>query len=150
MAADRVDNPRSPGTGGILSQMVPTVVDLKAHARLAFPVVVVQVGMMAMGVADTIMVGHLSARDLAAVALGNLYFFSAAVFGMGVLMSLDPIVAQAVGAGDRIAISRGIQRGGLLAVALGAMAALILLPGAPLFTSWPSWSSGRRFRPWVG
>lgn len=134
MAADRVDNPRSPGSEGILSQMVPTVADLKAHASLAFPVVVVQVGMMAMGVADTIMVGHLSARDLAAVALGNLYFFSAAVFGMGVLMALDPIVAQAVGAGDRVAISRGIQRGGLLALGLGTMAALVLLPGAPLFT----------------
>ena len=79
------------------------------------PVVIIQVGMMAMGVVDTIMVGHLSARALAAVALGNLYFFGLAVFGMGTLMVLDPVVAQAVGARDEPAIARGIQRGILLA-----------------------------------
>ena len=37
---------------------------------------------------------------LASVALGNLYFFIVATFGMGVLMVLDPIVAQAIGAKD--------------------------------------------------
>ena len=68
--------------------------------RLAVPVVIIQVGMMAMGVVDTIMVGHISAQALAAVALGNLYFFTLAVFAMGTLMVLDPVVAQAVGAGD--------------------------------------------------
>ena len=75
--------------------------------RLALPVVIIQVGMMAMGVVDTIMVGHISAQALAAVALGNLYFFSLAVFAMGTLMVLDPVVAQAVGAGDEPAIARG-------------------------------------------
>src|SRR5688500_4194146 len=89
--------------------------DLRATVRLALPVVVIQVGMMAMGVVDTIMVGHLSPQALAAVALGNLYFFGLAIFGMGTLMVLDPVVAQAVGAGDEPAIARGIQRGVLLA-----------------------------------
>ena len=69
------------------------------------PVAAVQVGMMFMGVVDTVMVGHFSARDLAAVALGNLYFFTAVVFPMGLLMSLDPVVSQAVGAGDRSAVA---------------------------------------------
>ena len=66
--------------------------------RLAVPVVVIQVGIMAMGVVDTIMIGHISAQALAAVALGNLYFFGLAIFAMGTLMVLDPGVAQAVGA----------------------------------------------------
>jgi len=83
--------------------------------RLAVPVVLIQVGIMLMGVVDTVMVGHVSARALAAVALGNLYFFSLAIFAMGTLMVLDPIVAQAVGAGDRPAMARGVQRGVLLA-----------------------------------
>ena len=56
-----------------------------------------------MGVVDSIMVGRLSAEGLGAVALGNVYFFAVAVFGMGVLMALDPLVAQAVGAGDECA-----------------------------------------------
>ncbi len=103
-------------------------------AFLALPVVAVQVGMTTMGVVDTLMVGHFSARDLAAVALGNLYFFTAVVFPMGVVMALDPLVSQAVGAGDESAISRGLQRGGILAVALSVPASLALLPGHELFT----------------
>ena len=48
------------------------------------------VGMMMMGVVDTVMVGHISSVALAAVALGHLYFFGIGVFGMGTLMVLDP------------------------------------------------------------
>jgi MATE family multidrug resistance protein len=101
--------------------------------RLAVPVVTVQVGMMAMGVVDTIMVGHISAQALAAVALGNLYFFSLAVFAMGTLMVLDPVVAQAVGAGDRPAIARAVQRGVLMAGLLTLPATLLLTVAAPIF-----------------
>jgi MATE family multidrug resistance protein len=101
--------------------------------RLAVPVVIVQVGMMAMGVVDTIMVGHISAQALAAVALGNLYFFSLAVFAMGTLMVLDPVVAQAVGARDRPAIARGVQRGVLMAGLLTLPATLLLTAAAPVF-----------------
>jgi MATE family multidrug resistance protein len=101
--------------------------------RLAVPVVTVQVGMMAMGVVDTIMVGHISAQALAAVALGNLYFFSLAVFGMGTLMVLDPVVAQAVGARDQPAIARAVQRGCLLAILLAIPTSILLTVAAPLF-----------------
>lgn len=94
---------------------------------LALPVVVIQVGMMSMGVVDTIMVGHLSPQALAAVALGNLYFFVPAVFGMGTLMVLDPVVAQAVGAGDAPSVARGVQRGVLLALILSLPSAVLLL-----------------------
>src|SRR3954453_8203915 len=102
--------------------------------RLALPVVTVQVGMMTMGVVDTIMVGHISAQALAAVALGNLYFFSLAVFAMGTLMVLDPIVAQAVGAQDEPAISRGVQRGVLLAALLTIPAVLLLMFAGIIFS----------------
>lgn len=84
---------------------------------------------MAMGVVDTVMVGHYSARDLAAVALGNLYFFTVIVFPMGVLMALDPVVSQAVGAGDHPAVGRALQRGWVLALLLGIPFATALVPG---------------------
>jgi MATE family multidrug resistance protein len=103
--------------------------------RLAVPVVVVQVGMMLMGVVDTVMVGHLSeggsSFGLAAVALGHLYFFGIGVFGMGTLMVLDPVVAQAVGAHDEAGVARGIQRGVLLAVILAVPSVAILLVAGP-------------------
>src|SRR5579859_2815502 len=97
--------------------------ELAAMVRLALPVVVVQVGLMAMGVVDTMMVGRVSAEAIAAVALGNVYFFAVSIFGQGILFSLDPIVAQAVGAGDELSIARGVQRGLVLAVVLSAVTA---------------------------
>jgi MATE family multidrug resistance protein len=54
--------------------------------------------------------------------------FTVLVGGMGILMSLDPIVAQALGAGDREAAARGVQRGMLLAVLLSVPVSLLLVP----------------------
>ena len=102
-----------------------------ALLRLALPIVVVQVGIMFMGVIDTIMVGHLSARALAAVALGNLFFWACGIFGMGVIMALDPVIAQAVGAQDDVAVARGFQRGFLLAVLLTIPISVALLFAEP-------------------
>ncbi|HEX9165941.1 MAG TPA: MATE family efflux transporter, partial [Gemmatimonadales bacterium] len=52
----------------------------------------------------------------------------------GILHAIDPIVAQGVGAGDRPAIARGIQRGLVLAVLLTLPAAILHL-GAGAFLS---------------
>jgi len=106
----------------------------RALFRLAVPVVIVQVGMMTMGVVDTLMVGHVSPRDLAAVALGNLYFYTISIFGVGLLMALDPVVAQGVGAGDRDVIAGSMQRGLLIAVALAVLSGLLLIPATPVLT----------------
>jgi MATE family multidrug resistance protein len=48
---------------------------------------------------------------------------------MGLLMALDPVVSQAVGAGDHPAVGRALQRGWILALLLGVPAAAALLPG---------------------
>jgi MATE family multidrug resistance protein len=109
---------------------VPRPRELRELVRLAVPVATVQVGMTFQGVVDSIMVGHVSPVDLAAVALGNVYFFAAVVFGMGVLFALDPVIAQALGAEDDQAVSRGVQRGLLLAVALSIVSTAAMLPAA--------------------
>jgi MATE family multidrug resistance protein len=105
--------------------------ELRATVRLAVPVVFVQLGFMTMGVVDTLMVGRLSARVLAAVALGNLYYFNVSIFGQGTLMALDPLVAQAIGAKETDSVSRAIQRGLLIAAMLSVATALLLAPAAP-------------------
>ncbi|HEX9107274.1 MAG TPA: MATE family efflux transporter, partial [Longimicrobiales bacterium] len=110
----------------------PTVAELAATARLAMPIVIVQLGLMAMGVVDTIMVGHLSPAALAAVALGNVYFNGPMMFGQGVLLALDPVVAQAVGAQDDPAINRALRRGIVLAAVLAGLTMLAFLPAAPV------------------
>ncbi len=114
---------------------VPTRGDLREMLRLATPIVIVQVGLMAMGTVDIIMVGHVSAQALASVALGNLYFFFAVGFGMGGLLALDPVIAQAVGAGDEPAVARGIQRGLLLAALVAIPTSLLLVPAVPILTA---------------
>lgn len=104
----------------------------RSLTAIAVPIIVVQVGLMLMGVVDTLMVGHLSSTALAAVALGNLYFFNVIVIAMGALMALDPLVAQAVGAHDMTGVTRAMQRGLLLALALGLATMLTTIPAAPL------------------
>jgi MATE family multidrug resistance protein len=102
--------------------------ELRATVSLAVPVVFVQLGFMAMGVVDTLMVGRVSARVLAAVALGNLYFFNVSIFSVGTLMALDPIVAQSVGAGDDESVARAMQRGLVIAAVLTVGTMLLLAP----------------------
>ncbi|HMA38951.1 MAG TPA: MATE family efflux transporter [Gemmatimonadales bacterium] len=106
---------------------------LRRMVRLALPVVAIQLGWMTLGVVDTIVVGHVSADAMAAVALGNLWFLAVSIFGMGVLMGLDPIVAQAVGAGEEAAVARALQRGLLLVGLLTVLCSVALLPAEPLF-----------------
>ena len=92
------------------SPFLPTRSELRELMVLAAPVVAVQVGIMLMGVVDSIMVGAISAAALAGTALGNVWFFAVAVFGMGILMAIDPLVTQGVGARDELAIRRAVQR----------------------------------------
>ncbi len=109
--------------------------ELRELFVLALPVVVVQVGMMAMGVVDSIMVGRISAAALAGVALGNVYFSAAVVFGMGVLLALDPLVSQAVGARDERGVARALQRGIVLALLLSIPASLLALTTGPVLAA---------------
>lgn len=111
---------------------VPSISDFRALLKLALPIVVVQVGLMMMGVVDTIIVGHVSATELAAAAIGNLYYFGLTMFGMGTLMAIDPIVSQAFGARDEPAIARGLQRGMVLALIISVPVALLCLPAEPI------------------
>ena len=96
--------------------------------RLALPVVVAQVGMMLLGVVDTMVVGRMSSEALAAVALGHVAIIAVSSFGVGLLLALDPLVAQAVGAGDTVAIRRSVQRGMVLAIGLMVPSTLLLMP----------------------
>jgi len=68
---------------------------------LAWPLVVAEVGWMAMGIIDTIMVGRLpdSAAAIGAVSLGSILFSTCTVFGGCLLLGLDTVVSQAYGAG---------------------------------------------------
>ena len=97
-----------------------------AVVRLATPVVMVQVGMMLMGTVDAMMLGRHSELALAAGALGNSVSFGLISFPMGILMALDPLIAQAYGAERHGRVSRHLKRGLILAAALSVPLSLAM------------------------
>ena len=68
--------------------------------RLGAPLVLAELGWMAMGVVDTMFVGRVGAEAIGAVGLGTMVFYGIAVCSGGLLFGLDTFVAQAFGAGD--------------------------------------------------
>ncbi|MGE3843265.1 MAG: MATE family efflux transporter [Vicinamibacterales bacterium] len=90
--------------------------------RLAWPVVLAEVGWMSMGVVDTLMVSPLGPDAIGAVGLGGSLFIAVAIFGMGLLLGLDTYVSQSFGAGHIAQCWRWLTSG----LSLGAMVALPL------------------------
>jgi MATE family multidrug resistance protein len=67
---------------------------------LAAPLVLSELGWIAMGIADTMFVGRVSAEAIGAVSLGGVLFYTIGIFASGLLLGLDTLVSQAHGAGD--------------------------------------------------
>lgn len=68
-----------------------------ALARLGLPIVVGQIGMMLVGFADTLMIGHHSTQELAAASFVNNLMLLAVVTGIGFSMGLTPVVGALCG-----------------------------------------------------
>ena len=77
----------------------------------AWPVLIGQWASVAFGVTDTIMVGHASRQDLAAMALGASIYASVFVGLMGVVLALTPIIAQHFGGQRDAAIGQTYMQG---------------------------------------
>jgi MATE family multidrug resistance protein len=90
---------------------------------LAVPVVLSELGWMAEGIVDTIMVGKLGPAAIGAVALGNAVCNTPALFGIGLLLGLDTLVAQAYGRKDHDECHRWLAQG----VYLASIAAPLLM-----------------------
>jgi MATE family multidrug resistance protein len=112
--------------------MSPSTTELRALSRLAIPAIATQVGSMAMGVVDTIMVGHYGVDSLAGVALGNSIISVSFLFGLGVVLGMDPIVSQAHGAGDGKRCGRALQWGILAGLLVSIPLALLWACTGPL------------------
>ncbi len=79
---------------------------VKTTFILAYPVMLSQLGQVAVGVADSMMVGRLGALELAASSLANSIFFVILMFGIGISMGLTPLVSKSFGKGKTHQISR--------------------------------------------
>lgn len=66
--------------------------------KLAYPVIIGQLGIIMMGVVDSIMVGQLGSVPLAAASLGNSLIFIVLIIGIGSSVVISPLIAILVGA----------------------------------------------------
>ena len=101
--------------------------ELRELLRLAVPIALAQAGIALMGLVDTAVVGRLGAAALGAVGLANGLFFAVAVVGIGIVMGLDPLIAQAFGAQDRLRSRALLWQGAWLAAIVSAVLAVPLV-----------------------
>jgi MATE family multidrug resistance protein len=108
------------------------VAEIRPTLQLALPLVLAELGWMSMAIVDTMMVGRLpnSAIAMGAVSLGSAIFIVLALFGEGLLLGLDTLVAQAFGAGQREDCHRSLINGVYLSLALTPLlsAPIFLMP----------------------
>jgi MATE family, multidrug efflux pump len=101
--------------------------ELAPMFHLAWPVATAELGWMAMGLVDTMMVGRVSAVAIGAVSIGTNLFFAVAIFGLGMLLGLDYLVARAYGAGRLPDARRALVHGAYLSLLLAAGLTALLL-----------------------
>jgi multidrug resistance protein, MATE family len=106
--------------------------ELRALLLLAIPVVLSELGWMAMSIVDTIMVGRLSPAAIGAVGISSAIFYTPTLFGIGLLLGLDTLVSQAFGRGDFDDCHRALAQGVYLAI-LYTPIAMLLVGIAPHF-----------------
>ncbi|QQR91799.1 MAG: MATE family efflux transporter [Myxococcales bacterium] len=106
-----------------------TVDELKRLIQLALPLATFHFGTMTLGAVDTAVVGRLGEIELGAVGMGHAVFFVVTVLGSGIMMGLDPLLAQAIGAEEHAHADRlrwqGMWIAILLSIPLGVVIALL-------------------------
>jgi multidrug resistance protein, MATE family len=82
------------------------------------------------------MVGRVSAEAIGAVSIGSVLFFSVAIFGMGLLLGLDALVAQAFGAQNLQECHQWLVHGVYLSLILSLPLMALIWLVIPLMPSW--------------
>ncbi|MGB0316794.1 MAG: MATE family efflux transporter [Flavobacteriaceae bacterium] len=102
------------------------------NLKLAFPVIIGLLGHTFVQLVDNIMVGQLGTAPLAAVSLGNSFFFVAMSLGIGFSTAITPLIAEADGAKDVSKGSKIFTHGLILCCGLGLLLSYGVLLSKPL------------------
>jgi MATE family multidrug resistance protein len=113
-------NPRPPATraSGVRA-------DATAILTLGLPLLVNNLALAGMSVADTVMGGRLGGQALAAIAVGVSYYQIFMISGLGIMMALSPLVAHAYGSGDDAGVGDYARHGAVI----GGVLTLVLVAG---------------------
>lgn len=104
--------------------------ELRETARLALPLALATAGNQLLTLVDTVIAGRMGEQTLAATGISGAAFTLIAIFPIGVMLGLDPLVSQALGRGDRAITHQHLASARRLAVwltppTLMAMTALL-------------------------
>lgn len=113
--------PSSPPSAGGL-----WLAEARATFGLAWPLILTSLATIAISTTDVVMMGWLGPRELAAGALGHHLFFPMFLLGMGVVLSVAPIVAQHLGAGEAREVRRALRQGLWVSLVVGLPLSLLL------------------------
>ena len=83
----------------------------KNLVKLAIPLIGTHLANVALGITDTVMMGWYSVPALAALVLGNAYYFVFFLFGAGFSFAVQPLVASSSSAGELILARRYMRMG---------------------------------------
>jgi MATE family multidrug resistance protein len=94
--------------------------------QLSYPIIIGQIGIVLMGVADIVMIGRIDATNLAAAGLANSVYFLITILGIGTLTAISPLVAKAKGAGHVNEVALFFRQGIWASLVLSAFIGIIL------------------------
>jgi len=100
--------------------------------RLSFPIVFQRLGIMTMGIVDTIMVGRYSAQELAYQSIGYVPVSTLIVISIGLMMGTMVLTSNAFGAGEYEKCGRIWRRSVPYGFALGMIGFVACIFGEPL------------------
>lgn len=103
----------------------------KALFKLGIPIVIGQLGMIVLGFADTLMIGHHSTEELGAASFVNNMFNLVIIFATGFSYGLTPIVGSLFGTGKRkevgCTLKNALWANGLMGVLLTLVMGVLYL-----------------------
>jgi MATE family multidrug resistance protein len=109
--------------------------ELHALWGLAWPILVGQLAIVGMSVAEVAMAGHASANDLAGVSLGVSIWNILIITIMGVMMSVNPLVSHHIGARDFHRVPHVVRQGLWKALGVGSVGFVLANLAALVFRS---------------
>lgn len=100
---------------------------IRETLALGIPLIGAQLAQQGINATDIVIVGQLSAVDLAAVVLATQFFMTFFLFGAGLSIAVMPMVAQAYARGDEVAVRRSMRMGMWASILYGVLALPVFL-----------------------
>jgi MATE family multidrug resistance protein len=103
----------------------------KKNLKLAFPVILSQVGQVTVSLVDNMMVGHAGTTELAAASFSNSIFIIGMLLGMGITMGLTPLVGKFYSQKNKEEVAAFLKNGfvlhGIIAAGLVVVMSVVAL-----------------------